>query len=302
MAARKLTCFQVDVFTREKLSGNPAGVVLGADDLNEQEMQRIARELNNSETAFVLHPSGTDHDLHVRFFTPSCEVPSCGHATIAAHYVRSLHGNLPSESVRMLCGAGILQIDTERIADGNIKVFMHQARPQFAPFPGELKPRLLTALGIDENELDPRCPTEVVSTGHSKVLVGIENSEALNRLSPDARTLVEISHVTGVNGYFIFTLKPDNRDFLSEARMFAPAIGIREDPVTGNGNGPLGAYFVKHRLAGPDDGTLDFCSLQGRAMGRPGTVRVVVEVRQGQPQTVKVGQDAVIAFQFELTL
>ncbi|WP_331463166.1 PhzF family phenazine biosynthesis isomerase [Konateibacter massiliensis] len=85
---KKYRVYQVDSFTRQRFHGNPAGVVSNADGLTEDQMQRIARELNNSETAFIFSPNSDDHDVEVRFFTPTTEVPLCGHATIAAHYVR----------------------------------------------------------------------------------------------------------------------------------------------------------------------------------------------------------------------
>lgn len=91
---RTLKVCQVDSFTTEKFKGNPAGVVLNADGLSDQEMQHIARELNNSETAFIFSPDGNDHEIKIRFFTPKTEVPVCGHATIAAHYVRAIEHKL----------------------------------------------------------------------------------------------------------------------------------------------------------------------------------------------------------------
>ncbi len=88
--------YQVDSFTRQKFSGNPAGVVSNADGLTEQQMQQLARELNNSETAFIFAGQKPDYDVEVRYFTPTTEVPICGHATIAAHYVRAVEGKLPA--------------------------------------------------------------------------------------------------------------------------------------------------------------------------------------------------------------
>jgi PhzF family phenazine biosynthesis protein len=99
--------YQVDAFTTERFQGNPAGVVPNADGLTAAEMQVIARELNNSETAFIHPPDAPDHDVLVRFFTPTTEVPSCGHATIAAHYVRAVENALPSCTVVQKIGAGI---------------------------------------------------------------------------------------------------------------------------------------------------------------------------------------------------
>ncbi len=87
--------YQIDAFTEKRFEGNPAGVVANADGLTDFQMQAIARELNNSETAFILSPTGSDHDVRIRFFTPAIEVPTCGHATISAHYVRAIENDLP---------------------------------------------------------------------------------------------------------------------------------------------------------------------------------------------------------------
>lgn len=91
---KKYRVYQVDSFTREKFSGNPAGVVYHADGLTERQMQQLARELNNSETAFIFTGQKPDYDVEVRYFTPTTEVPICGHATIAAHYVRAIEEKL----------------------------------------------------------------------------------------------------------------------------------------------------------------------------------------------------------------
>src|SRR5215472_15025423 len=108
---KTLDIYQVDAFTTRKLQGNPAGVVPDADGLSDAAMQAIARELNNSETAFLLSPTAPDHDVWIRFFTPTTEVPVCGHATIAAHYVRANIKRLPRTIVRHRVGTGIFPIE-----------------------------------------------------------------------------------------------------------------------------------------------------------------------------------------------
>ncbi len=107
---RTYRLYQVDAFTTEKFAGNPAGVVPDASGLSDGEMEAIAREMNNSETAFILPPESSDHEVRVRFFTPTTEVPSCGHATIAAHYVRAVEHSLDSCTVIHKIGAGILPV------------------------------------------------------------------------------------------------------------------------------------------------------------------------------------------------
>lgn len=126
--------YQVDSFTRDKFHGNPAGVVPNADGLTEEQMQRIARELNNSETAFIFSPTSQEYDVEVRFFTPTIEVPLCGHATIAAHYVRAIEGNAVSGRVIQKTKAGMLPVDI--IAeDGDFSIVMTQGTPKVSePF------------------------------------------------------------------------------------------------------------------------------------------------------------------------
>lgn len=292
--------YQVDAFTTEKFRGNPAGVVPEADGLSAGQMQMIARELNNSETAFVLSPDGADHDVRVRFFTPTIEVPSCGHATIAAHYVRALEKKLPSCTVVQKIGAGILPVDVVR-EGSDYRIVMTQGTPEFSkPFGATQAEEIVAALGLPQTALDERCPIQIVSTGHSKVLVGVRSRATLDELRPNLARLAEISGRIGCNGYFVFTLDSDSADALAYGRMFAPAIGIAEDPVTGNANGPLGAYLVWHRLAVPEKGRLSFRARQGVALGRPGTVEVEVETEGSTPKVVRVAGRAVVVYRSEL--
>ncbi len=291
--------YEVDAFTTRKFQGNPAGVVANARGLEVEQMQSIARELNHSETAFLLPPSGPDHHVWIRYFTPVTEVPSCGHATIAAHYVRAVEQGLPSGTYYQRIGIGVLPVDIIRVED-DIEVVMTQGGPSFEqPLAAGLRSRVLAALGLTAGDLDPRCPVQIASTGHSKVMIGMRQQERLHRLQPDLGALSELSAIHGSNGYFIFTLDAPEPELMAHARMFAPAIGIAEDPVTGNGSGPLGAYLVRHGLLDGSAGPVSFRCRQGQAMGRPGTVNVTVESEAGHPSRVKVGGRAVIVFQGE---
>lgn len=293
---------QVDAFTSERFAGNPAGVVSNADGLTEIQMQAIAGELKNSETAFVFSPTAADHDVRIRFFTPTTEVPSCGHATIAAHYVRALELQLPTCVVMQKIGIGILPVEVQR-QDDQYRIVMTQGPIEFsAPLPEEARNALVAALGLSEADVNPRCPVQIVSTGHSKVLIGVNRRDTLNSMQPDLARLAELSSIIGCNGYFAFTLDPDSTGILAHGRMFAPAIGIPEDPVTGNANGPLGAYLVKHRLARTDRDTLRFSAIQGEAIGRPGVIDVEVLIAYGNPVRVKVGGRAIVVFQTEIRL
>lgn len=300
---KKYKVYQVDSFTRERFHGNPAGVVSNADGLTEEQMQRLARELNNSETAFIFSPDSSEYDMEVRFFTPTTEVPLCGHATIAAHYVRAIEGKQTAGRVLQKTKAGILPIDIEKDGD-DYSIVMTQGTPMVGePLDGAVIRKIADALGIRLEDIRKDCPVAISSTGHSKIMVGICSNALLHSLKPNMEKLLEISALTGCNGYYVFTLNPEE-DILVHGRMFAPAIGIMEDPVTGNANGPLGAYLVHYgicRQLETKEG-LSFSILQGEAMKRDGGMQVKVAIDEGKPALVRIVGKAVIAFHTEILI
>lgn len=294
--------YQIDAFTQNRFEGNPAGVVSNADGLDESQLQAIARELNNSETAFILSPTESDHEVWIRFFTPITEVPTCGHATISAHFVRAIENKLPSCTVQQRIGIGVLPVDVIK-EKSDYRIVMTQGKFEIFPqITGNNREDILSALKLTESDLDDRCPIQIASTGHSKVMVGINSREKLNSLIPDHPRLASISKTIGSNGYFVFTFDSDDKDILTHGRMFAPAIGIAEDPVTGNANGPLGGYLVYHNILKSSAGSVTFRGKQGEAMGRPGIVTVTVEVKDRKPFKVQVGGHAIIAFKTEIEI
>lgn len=274
-----------------------------ADGLNEKDMQKIARELNNSETAFIFSSNSKDYDVHVRFFTPLKEVPICGHATIAAHYVIALENNFKEKTcIRQKTGAGILPVDIEP-TENSYNIIMTQGKVEF----GEIIEkknlgRLVSALGIDNNDLITEAPVQIVSTGHSKVMIGIKDYKQLHNLKPNMKELNELSNIINCNGYFVFTFDSDEKEILLKGRMFAPAIGIEEDPVTGNANGPVGAYIVKYKLAEFEDNNFKFSAKQGISIGREGKINVNVNIENEEPVQVQVSGTATIVFKTEIEL
>ncbi|XAH23115.1 PhzF family isomerase [Xylophilus sp. GW821-FHT01B05] len=290
------TLFHVDAFTRTPYRGNPAGVVLNADGMSDAEMQDLARELKHSETAFVWRADAPDHDLRIRYFTPTTEVPLCGHATIAAHFARATALQLDELTLRQKTGAGIQTILIGRSATGAHRIVMHQGAPVFeAPLEGALRERIVAALGLAPNDVVGTLPVQVVSTGHSKLTIPLMPEVDLDALRPDMPALSQLSREIGCNGYFVFQ-QPAGENAVTDGRMFAPAIGILEDPVTGNANGPLGAYLVRHRLMPHDGLALRFQGRQGRALRRDGIVHVEVAVVDGEPSAVAIAGDACILF------
>lgn len=291
---KALRLYRIDAFTTQRGDGNPAGVVTDARGLSDARMQAIAHELGYSETAFVLPPRADDHDLHIRYFTPSTEVPVCGHATIGAHYALALEGAAPGTR-RQLTGAGVQRVETFGVGAETV-VRMHQNPPTFAdPLESGLVAELAAALGLHADELDDRGPVQFVSTGHGKLLLPIRSLARLRALRPDMRRLAALDERIGTRGYFAFTLDvEDGDDAYSHGRMFAPGIGIEEDPVTGNANGPLGAYLVLHGLIDSHGDEARFRARQRDSDGRGGFMDVIVRMADGQAVAVAIEGRAVL--------
>jgi PhzF family phenazine biosynthesis protein len=299
--SRKLQVHQVDAFTREQFTGNPAGVVLNADGLADAQMLAIARELNNADTAFVLGADGADHDLRARFFTPRTEAGFVGHATIAAHYVLSRRRGAP-ERVRQKSRAGIVNVEIRGSGEDR-RVAVRQSAP---PMGRELNDRerlaVLDALALATDDLDLRCPLRIVGAGSTRLLVGVRGPEALKQLRPDPSRLNTLSAQLGAAGYFVFTLNPHLPDCLTESRMFCPALGIPEDPVSGNAHGLLGAYLAQLGLVERDGDRARFTGIQGHFLHRRGRVEVELEFADGVLSGVWIVGQAVAIFETEIAL
>lgn len=299
---KKLIVYQIDSFTKERFKGNPAGVILNADGLNDNQMQLIARELNNSETAFLFPSDDSDCDGVIRYFTPKTEVPTCGHATIAAMYAKALEDNLDSSVLKIKTRIGILPFEIIK-ENGDYQVIMTQGKFEISPtFNDNTIKKLTAALGLDNSELDEKCPIQIASTGHSKVMIGIKSKKKLNDLTPNYNDLADLSKQIKCNGYFVFTFDSDDKEILTYGRMFAPAIGINEDPVTGNANGPLGGYLVKNRIVDCQNNLFEFNGRQGEKIDRLGIVKVKVEIDNYSPVLVQIKGEAVVVFKTEITI
>ena len=276
---RTIQVHQVDAFTRIRFTGNPAGVVLDADTLTDAEMLAIARELNNADTAFVLQADNADHDLRIRFFTPRTEAPFVGHASVAAHYVLSAAATHETRRVRQKSRAGIVEVDI-RGNDAQRRIAIRQSPPVLGR---EINDRerlaVMDALALASHDLDLHCPVQVVGTSSTRLMVGVRGAEQLRQLKPDVTRLNTLSAQLGAQGFFVFTLAPELPDVLTESRMFCPALGIAEDPVSGNAHGMLGVYLARHRLLGPVAERVDFAGAQGHHVNRPGRVEIELEFK-----------------------
>jgi PhzF family phenazine biosynthesis protein len=306
----RVRVFQVDAFTARRFSGNPAGVVLDADALSGADMQALARELNNGDSAFLLRPDADDHDLRVRFFTPRREAAFVGHATIAAHAALAAL-QLPPRR-RQKQSSGIVEVDViSAAAVPRIALRLPPPPPPRAIGERELA-AVLEALALTGAELDAQCPPVLAGTGSgSRLLLGIEHGATLARLAPEPARLAELSVHNGAPGYFLFSRRPALAGVDTEARMFCPALGIPEDPVSGNAHALLGAYLLQRRLLSPPPAaaplatvarasspraTIEFTGAQGHHMGRSGRVTVALHLQRERLEWVSIAGDAVVVF------
>jgi PhzF family phenazine biosynthesis protein len=293
----RVRVFQVDAFTARRFSGNPAGVVLDADALSGDDMQALARELNNGDTAFLLQPDAADHDLRLRFFTPRREAAFVGHATLAAHAVLATL-QLPPRP-RQKQSSGMVEVDAIS-GSWPPRIAIHLPAPKPPrPVAEQQLDAALQALTLTRAELDAQCPPVLVGDSNSgRLLIGVQHGATLARLTPVPARLVELSAQLGAPGYFLFSRQSAVPDVYTEARMFCPALGIPEDPVSGNAHALLGAYLLQQGVLGPPDcATVEFTGAQGHHMGRPGHVTVALQIERGGLQSVTIVGEAVVVFE-----
>jgi PhzF family phenazine biosynthesis protein len=298
--SRRVRIFRVDAFTRSACAGNPASVVLDCEDLEERELQAITREQGGADTAFVLPPDADDHDLRVRFFTPRAEASFVGHATVAIHAVRDAL-RLPA-CHRQKQRASIVEVGHFDAPRGRRYFFSQAPPPLHGPLAAEQLQAVLGALGIGADELDPSRPNVVAGAGGSRVLIAVRSGATLARLRPDLARLAALSADGNPAGYFVYSLAPAVADCDSEARMFCPALGIPEDPVSGNAHAMLAAQLhalgkLPHRSE-----DADFTGRQGHHMGRPGELSVRVDATGERLRQVKVAGSARIVCDATLAL
>jgi PhzF family phenazine biosynthesis protein len=299
--SKTIQVHQIDAFTRERFTGNPAGVVLNADGLTDAQMLAIARELNNADTAFILSPESHDYQVRARFFTPRTEAGFVGHATVAAHYVLSRRQDAPRR-LRQKSKAGMVDIEIRGTEDDR-RIAIRQSTP---PLGRELNDRerlaVLDALALATDDLDIRCPLRIVGSSSTRLMIGVRGQEPLRHLKPDMTRLTTLSAQVGAAGYFVFSVTHAAGDHLTESRMFCPALGIAEDPVSGNAHGLLGVYLAHYGLLPRGERRTVFTGVQGQSVHRPGRVEVELEFRDGSVEAVWIIGQAISIFETEIAL
>ncbi|MBW4828996.1 MAG: PhzF family phenazine biosynthesis protein [Clostridiaceae bacterium] len=291
--------YQVDAFTRQSFGGNPAGVVTEANGLSEEEMQNIAREMNCSETAFVLPATDSKADFKVRFFTPSEEVDLCGHATIATFHVLFEEGKIKLDSKEKLVfqetKAGILPVYLIASKDGKLdRVVMGQTLPEIIRTSDEVS-EIADLLGLKASDLKlNNLPLQVVSTGLPDMMVPIKDLNTLKKASPDFGRLVRYQKEKGFVSIHAFTFETENPNNDIHTRDFAPSVEINEEAATGTANGALAAYLIENKAVSLKEEKIIMRIEQGHIMDRPSEIIAEILNDNGKVKDVKVGGSAVI--------
>jgi PhzF family phenazine biosynthesis protein len=290
--------FQVDAFTSARFTGNPATVVLDADGQSDTAMASIAREFSHAEVAFVSAATAPDHDLRVRFFNARKEAPFVGHATLATHAVLLALGRRGLGVVRQASGTGVIAVQASEGRAGSPLIEFRQTMPELSnPLPLKTTLRVAEALRLPATSLDEMMPARIARKGSSRLLVPVGNARALEGLAPNFDTLLELGGELGTEGFFVFAVNRGlgGEDMTTESRMFCPALGIDEDPASGNAHVMLAAYLVEMGQIGMQQS--GFLGLQGRHMQRPAQIHVRLERERSSLVAAYIGGHAVLVSQ-----
>ena len=283
----------VDVFAEEKYAGNQLAVFRGGNALNDNEMQRIAREMNFSETTFILSETQRDGGFDVRIFTPGEEVPFASHPTLGtAHIIRTEILSRKNEGeIKLNLKAGQIPVSFDDSEEQGTICWMRQIEPVFGK---TISAKIIAEiLNLDPSDIDDRFPVEEVSTGLPHILVPLRGLDALKRARINKDKYFGFVKNRWAKLVLIFCAEPHEPQNDISVRMFADCFGISEDPATGSGNGCLAGYLVRHRYWGKDK--IDIRSEQGYEIGRPSLLFLRAEEKSGKISVLVGGKAITVA-------
>ena len=307
----KYNFIQLDVFTDRAFAGNPLAVFPEADGITDEQMQQIAREMNLSETVFVLPSDKKDVMRRLRIFTPNSELPFAGHPIVGTWNCLAREGVVPRPEdgngrvhLKHEVGIGVLPIEID-FKDGlPASVTMTQGtfdiRSEIDDWQEQAD--IARALGLAREDLDETLPIQAVSTGNTMLLVPVRSLADLGNCRPNQNLLDDIfarnEVLRGGTGCYAFTRETiEIGEARAHARFFV-GMGIGEDPATGSAAGPLGGYLVYHDATrvDPVDGVYKFVIEQGDFINRPSRIGLEVKGAPGKVEEVRVsGQSIVVA-------
>jgi trans-2,3-dihydro-3-hydroxyanthranilate isomerase len=307
--------FQLDVFTDKAFEGNPLAVFPEGEGLTDEQMQNIAREMNLSETVFVL-PSQEEKALRkLRIFTPARELPMAGHPVVGTWNLLARLG-IVKEIDKDFTGRveiyqeldiGVLPVEIEAEWGTPTQVIMTQGKftPGESSADREFLGELMASLGLSADDLLTDLPVQGMSTGITSLAVPVKSLEVLGRIRVNSDQLAEQYAKLGAMGAYVFTLETkDGGSSRAHARFFAPSDNISEDAATGSACGALASYLVHHGAITERgaDGFARFTIEQGDFMKRPSRLHAAVKGEKGNVELTQIGGNSVVILQGDLIL
>lgn len=293
---------QADVFTNTPFGGNQLAVFTDARGLCTEEMQSLAREMNYSESTFILPPELPGAVKRVRIFTPGIELPVAGHPTIGTTYVLAQKGDIPltgdHTQATLQLNIGPMKVDIES-KNGEIQfAWMTHRQPEFGVVRDD-RERIANALGITAADLIDSLPVQIASTGVPFLFVPIRSLEAIGKCVPNGSALRALFDDEPVMVY-MFTPETTSSARQIHSRMFGPHVAnIAEDPATGVAAGPMGAYVAHYKVL-PRQPEMRFVIEQGIEMGRPSHISVEVKTEGEAITNIRIGGQSVIVGEGEI--
>jgi trans-2,3-dihydro-3-hydroxyanthranilate isomerase len=275
----KLTFYIVDVFAEEKYTGNQLAVVRNAEGLSDDEMQSITKEMNYSETTFILSDDQRNDGYDVRIFTPAQEVPFAGHPTLGTAYI--IQQKIIKESLEKIIlnlKVGPIPVTFNYTGKEKNVLRMKQIEPTFGQI---IEPEPISqVLGINTSDIDERFPVQEVSTGMFFIIVPLKTLDAVKRAKVDKDKYFKLIENRPAKAILVFCPETYSKENDLNVRVFVDYYGIPEDPATGSGNGCLAGYLVKHRYFGKDQ--IDIRAEQGYEIARPSLIYLRAKNTEGQ--------------------
>jgi len=290
----------MSAFTSLPYAGNPAWVVLGAENLSDRQMQKLAYDLNPlSDTAFVLPESTKEADIFLRFFTGSGEVNFSGHAAVATYFALSGEKILPIQepktTIRMRTKAGIQQVEVRVKGDKITRTTVLLSKPNYMTI--DINPVAVAKfLGLTPSDLAATgLPFDIISVGFFDLIVPLKRLDDLRNIQPNFSLMDSFCTRLGIQGVVVFCMETFEAGDTAFMRHFAPSLGVNEDPISGASAGSLGCYLIRNKLIEPSNFSRIMIE-QGYLQERQGRVYVHIECTRDQILRVKVGGNAVLTF------
>lgn len=267
----KYIFYIVDVFAQSKYSGNQLAVIRSGTSLTANEMQQLAKEMNYSETTFILSEEERNGGYDVRIFTPATELPFAGHPTLGTAWViRNEIIKRPVGEIRLNYPVGQIPVFFDKEATDNGLIWMKQNPPVFGlSFDGV---KMAEALGIEPEAIDHRYPIQEVSTGIPFIIVPIRNLAAVKKARVNQQLLAALTESSTAKDLLVFCPEVYDQSNTLNVRVFVDCLGIPEDPATGSANGCLAGYLAQYRYFGTDQ--FHIRVEQGMEIGRPSVLHV----------------------------